>query len=146
MIRSGILASLILASAGGLGTGCADGGATPLMARSLAAEPTRAPTKGVWDHLEAAVIYAAERHELVLLETIDRSTGDQLRRRFVLLTVRDREMVVDATGDILDGIERVRSVEARLAPFGDRERERELVRTIEARLEKLERGGGVAPG
>ncbi len=122
--------------------GCSGGGAAPKSAQFAAESHVAAH----WDYLEAAVIYAAAKEELAILRTRELSEGDALRREYVLVTLRDAEMVVDVRGDDVDGVARVTEITARLTPFRDAQREDALVRAIENRLAKLERGGGIAPG
>lgn len=141
-VRSGILLGTALALAGGVLPACEGVGGAASFTQSL----TATSATGSWEYLEAAVIYASGKQELAILTSADQSSGETLRRRYTLVTVRDERMIVDVDGVVVDGAAQVRTIEARLTPFRDEARERALVRAIENRITKLEEGGGVAPG
>lgn len=126
----------------GLAGGCAaeEGErARPSSARvDTAAAGQRALARGEWGDLDAAVRFAASRHQMAVVSITDEGSD---RREYELQTIREEDVIVVITtrgrpaADPRDSVD-VR-IWAAIGRFGDPEREQALVTTIRDRLQDL---------
>lgn len=140
-------ALLAIAAAASLAPGCATGGPAPSV------EGYSTVGAGLWEHVEAAVAYAAPRAGLAILRTSRQAAesggaGDRAPAAIVFefLSTIDRRVLLRAESGPPDDAGRatVGRIEIQWLPFRDEARERALAEAVRDRLQELRLSGGIA--